>query len=123
MIRTVPLTRHRSVFLSLVLPSQKSYQEISSCRRFRDQVDGGIISRRRRQRSLVMPEITLILKDDDRNQSQKTFQLQGNLDELDGIDEAVEQFKSQALPQVEQQLLAQAQERAILQEKKTVPDG
>ena len=70
-----------------------------------------------------MPEITLILKDDDGNQSHKTFQLQGNLDELDGIDEAVEQFKNQALPQLEQQLLVQAQERAVLQEKKTVAGG
>jgi hypothetical protein len=70
-----------------------------------------------------MPEITLILKDDDANQSQKTFTLPGNLDDLDGIDEAVEQFKNQALPQIEQELLAQAQERAALREKKTVADG
>ncbi len=69
-----------------------------------------------------MPEITLILKDDDGNQSQKTFQLQGHLDELDGIDEAVGQFKNQALPQIEQQLLTHAQERAAVQEKKTVAD-
>jgi hypothetical protein len=41
---------------------------------------------------------------------------------LDGIDEAVEQFKNLALPQVEQELLSQARERAIKQEKKTAPE-
>ena len=68
-----------------------------------------------------MPEITLILKDDDGNQTKKTFALAGDLDSLDGIDEAVEQFKNQALPQIEQQLLSGAQERAVREEKKTVP--
>lgn len=67
-----------------------------------------------------MPKIRLILEDDDGNQTQKTFQLSGDLDHLDGIDEAVEEFKNQALPQVEQELLAQAGERALAQEKKTV---
>ena len=69
-----------------------------------------------------MPMIRLILEDDAGNQTQKTFALQGDLDSLDGIDEAVEQFKNQALPQVEQELLAQAGARALMQEKKTVPD-
>lgn len=67
-----------------------------------------------------MPEITLILKDDNGNQMEKTYELHGDLDHLDGIDEAVEEFKNQALPQVEQELLVQAQERALAQEKKTV---
>ena len=67
-----------------------------------------------------MPEITLILKDDDGNLSQKTFALIGDLDSLDGIDEAVEQFKNQALPQMERELLTGAQERAVQEEKKTV---
>lgn len=68
-----------------------------------------------------MPKIHLILEDEDGNQTRKTFALQGDLGHLDGIDEAVEQFKNQALPQVEQELLAQAGERAMEQEKKTVP--
>ena len=68
-----------------------------------------------------MTDITLILRDDNGNQTQKTFPLAGSLDTLDGIDEAVERFKSQALPQIEQELLAQAQDRAVTQEKKTVP--
>ncbi len=67
-----------------------------------------------------MAQITLILKDDHGNQTQKTFALVGDLDSLDGIDEAVEQFKNVALPQVEQELFSQAQERALAQEKKTV---
>ena len=68
-----------------------------------------------------MPKIRLILEDDDGNQTQKTFELAGDLDHLDGIDEAIEVFKNQALPQVEHDLLAQAQERATQQEKKTMP--
>ncbi|HZG45747.1 MAG TPA: hypothetical protein VEZ41_05705 [Allosphingosinicella sp.] len=67
-----------------------------------------------------MPKIRLILEDDDGNQTEKTFELSGDLDHLDGIDEAVEQFKNQALPQVEQELLAQARERSLQEEKKTV---
>ncbi len=67
-----------------------------------------------------MPKIRLILEDDDGNQTEKTFQLNGDLDHLDGIDEAVEEFKNQALPQVEQELLSLAGQRALAQEKKTV---
>ena len=67
-----------------------------------------------------MPEITLILKDDDGNQIEKAFTLAGDLDSLDGIDEAVEQFKNQALPQIEQELLTGLQERALQKEKKTL---
>ena len=70
-----------------------------------------------------MPKIRLILEDDEGNQTEKTFELRGNLDHLDGIDEAVEQFKNQALPQVEQELLAQAGQRALQEEKKTVADA
>ena len=69
--------------------------------------------------SFIMPEITLVLTDDTGKQTQKIFALQGDLDSLDGIDEAVEQFKNQALPQIEHALLAQAQHRAAVQEKKT----
>jgi hypothetical protein len=67
-----------------------------------------------------MPKIRLILEDDQGNQTEKTFELIGDLDHLDGIDEAVEQFKNQALPQVEQELLAQAEQRTLQEEKKTV---
>ena len=67
-----------------------------------------------------MPKIRLIVEDDDGNRTEKTVALRGDLDHLDAIDEAVEEFKNQALPQLEQELLAQAQERATQQEKKTV---
>ncbi len=67
-----------------------------------------------------MSTIRLIVEDENGNQTQQTFELRGDLDHLDGIDEAVEQFKSQALPQIEQELLARAQGRAVAQEKKTV---
>ena len=66
-----------------------------------------------------MPKIRLIVQDDAGNKTEKTFTLAGDLDTLDGIDEAVEQFKNAALPQIEQNLLARAQERALEQEKKT----
>ncbi len=69
-----------------------------------------------------MPQIALTLRHEDGTISEHIFDLQGDLDTLDGIDEAIEQFKNAALPQVEQQLLAQAQERLVAQEKKTVPD-
>ena len=70
-----------------------------------------------------MPKIRVILEDDDGNQTEKTFELRGDLDSLDGIDEAVERFKNAALPQVEQELLARAHERAAAQEKKTAAEA
>lgn len=68
-----------------------------------------------------MPRIRLILEDDNGTQTEQTFTLNGNLDSLDGIDEAVEQFRLDALPDLEKTLLEQAQART-LQEKKTLPD-
>lgn len=68
-----------------------------------------------------MPQIILTIKNDDGTQTQQSFTLQGDLDGLDGIDEAVENFKKVALPQVEQQLLKKAEQRALSQEKKTLP--
>ena len=67
-----------------------------------------------------MPRIHIILEDDNGTKTEQTFALAGDLDTLDGIDEAVEQFRLDALPTIEQTLLEQAQERAI-QEKKTQP--
>jgi len=66
-----------------------------------------------------MPKIRLIVEHDDGYQTEQTYELSGDLEHLDGIDEAVEGFKNAALPQVEQQLLSQAQARAVAQEKKT----
>ena len=66
-----------------------------------------------------MPEIRLTLTDNDGTQTQQVFRLEGDLDTLDQIEEAVERFKQQALPAVEKTLLTQAQERFVAQEKKT----
>lgn len=70
-----------------------------------------------------MPKIRVVLEDDNGHQTEQTFALSGNLDTLDEIDDAVEQFKNEALPQVERSLLQQAQERVVAQEKKTVVEG
>jgi hypothetical protein len=67
-----------------------------------------------------MPTIRVILEDDNGEQTEQTFALHGNLDTLDAIDEAVEQFKNDALPKIEQELLQQNQERLAAKEKKTV---
>jgi hypothetical protein len=70
-----------------------------------------------------MPKIRLILEDDTADTTEQTleqtFALEGDLEHLDGIDEAVEQFKNDALPQIERALLHAAQERALAKEKKT----
>jgi len=67
----------------------------------------------------LMPKIRLILEDDTGDTIEQTFALEGDLEHLDGIDEAVEQFKNDALSQIERALLQAAQERALTQEKKT----
>jgi hypothetical protein len=70
-----------------------------------------------------MPNIRLIIEDDAGHQTEQTFALSGDLESLDSIDEAVEQFKNAALPQIEQQLLAKAQAGALEREKKTAPQA
>ena len=62
-----------------------------------------------------MARIRLIVDNDDGTVHQQSFELTGDLDCLDGIDEAVEVFKNAALPQVEQHLLSKAQDRALHQ--------
>ncbi len=69
-----------------------------------------------------MPEIRLTITDDNGNRAQRVFRLEGDLNTLGQIEEAVEQFRHQALPDVEQTLLSQAQERFVAQEKKTRSD-
>ena len=66
-----------------------------------------------------MPRVRLILEDDQGNQTEQSYPLEGQCNTLNQIDEAVERFKNQALPAIEQVLLAQAQERFAAQEKKT----
>ena len=74
-----------------------------------------------------MPRIRLILEDDNGNplpdNAERVYSLEGDCNTLNQIEEAVEKFKNNALPQVEQTLLEQAQQRFTAQEKKTLPDA
>jgi hypothetical protein len=65
-----------------------------------------------------MPEIQVILRKDDGTAYETTFVLEGSLDTLGSIDAAVELFKNQTLPQIEQELLQTAQQ-CQFSEKKT----
>ena len=64
-----------------------------------------------------MPKIRVILETEDGQSTEQIFDLPGNLDTLDAIDEAVEQFKNKTLPGIEQELLQQSQERRAQEEK------
>ncbi len=68
------------------------------------------------RREALMPRIHIILEDDEGNplpDARRTYPLKGDLDTLDGIEQAVETFERQALPEVERSLLAEAQKRFI----------
>lgn len=66
----------------------------------------------------AMPKVRIILEDDTGTVTEQTYTLTGDLDSLDGIDESVEQFRLEILPQLEKALLEQTQQRALEQEKK-----
>lgn len=72
-----------------------------------------------------MPRIRLILEDDQGNPipqaEQRTYELQGDCENLDEIERAVEGFKRRALPEVEHSLLARAQERFAARGEKPPP--
>ena len=68
-----------------------------------------------------MRRIRVIIEDDNRVYTEQAFVMEGDLDTLDAIDEAVEQFKNETLPKIEQELLLQSQERLVVQEKKDSP--
>lgn len=68
-----------------------------------------------------MPHIRLILEDDDGcplSAGRQTYELEGDLETIDGIERAVEDFKKRALPEVERSLLTEAQERFVARGKK-----
>jgi hypothetical protein len=69
-----------------------------------------------------MPQIKLTIENDDGSSKSFSFPLSGDLSNLNGIDESVEQFKRAALPEVERFLLTQSQKHAVAQEKKTLAD-
>ena len=69
-----------------------------------------------------MPRVRIVLEDDNGNpmpETEQVYTLENACDTLNQIEAAVETFKHQALPPLEQALLTQAQERCITQEKKT----
>ena len=65
-----------------------------------------------------MTKIHLILEDEEGGQLKRSFSLVGDLESLDGIDEAVEGFSRAALPQIEAHLVEEAQKRAVEEAKK-----
>ena len=67
-----------------------------------------------------MPKIRVIVETEEGASTEQVFVLPGNLDTLDAIDEAVEAFKNDTLPRIEQELLQNSQERLAAQDKKTV---
>lgn len=71
-----------------------------------------------------MPCIRLILEDDQGNPipgARRTYQLEGECETLDEIEQAVEEFKKRALPEVEQALLSEAQQRFVFRGEKPPP--
>ena len=69
-----------------------------------------------------MPRVRLILEDENGqvlpDTTAQVYPLEGTCDTLNQIEQAVETFKNTALPQMEQTLLAQAQQRFIEEQKK-----
>ncbi len=64
-----------------------------------------------------MPRIRLILEDDQgkplSTQTQRVYELEGECQTLDEIEQATETFKKQALPEIERSLLGQAQQQFV----------
>lgn len=64
-----------------------------------------------------MPHIRLILQDDEGNPipgaEERIYQLEGELETLDQIEQATERFKREALPEIEHSLLQRAQRRFV----------
>ena len=76
------------------------------------------------ERRVRKPRVRLVLEDDNGNPAPHTEQiylLEGNCDTINQIETAVETFKKNALPSLEQALLTQAQERFVADAKKNEP--
>ncbi len=68
-----------------------------------------------------MPRIRLVVEDDNGNplpDTEQVYLLEGDCATLNRIEAAVETFRKQALPHLEQALLEQAQAQFVSQEKK-----
>jgi hypothetical protein len=70
-----------------------------------------------------MARIRVIVEGEEGERCEQVFELQGDLDSLDGIETAVEEFRLQTLPQVEQTLMQKAQARHLEQQKKSLAPG
>ena len=73
-----------------------------------------------------MPRVRLVLEDDNGNpiaDTEQVYVLQGDCDTINQIEAAVETFKKNALPPLEQALLNQAQERFVSTRKKRKPSA
>lgn len=71
-----------------------------------------------------MPRVRIVVEDDNGNplpETEQVYSLENTCETLNQIEAAVETFRKQALPTLEQWLLTQAQERFVTQEKKTAP--
>jgi hypothetical protein len=49
---------------------------------------------------------------------ERTYRLEGQLETLDQIEQATERFKREALPQIEHSLLARAQQRLVVADRR-----
>ena len=68
-----------------------------------------------------MATIRIVVEEDGQPILDKSYALPAELGDLDAIDEAVEGFKNEALPQIEEGLLARAHDRSASEVKKTLP--
>ena len=68
-----------------------------------------------------MATIRIIVEEHGQPLLEKSYVLPEDLGDLDAVDQAVEVFKNQALPQIEMELLAKATERSVSEVKKTLP--
>ena len=73
-----------------------------------------------------MPRIRVVIEDDNGKplpeNAEQVYTLDGECDTINQIEAAVEKFKNQALPQVEQTLLTKAQQRFVSAGEKAQPD-
>lgn len=69
-----------------------------------------------------MARVRIILEDDHglplSNEAEQVYALPGPCDTLDSIEEAVEEWRKKALPDIEKALLTQAQQQAIAKKKR-----
>jgi hypothetical protein len=68
-----------------------------------------------------MPRVRLILEDENGNPlpgTEQVYVLDGECDTLNRIEAAVETFKKNALPALEQSLFTRAQEQFVVEQKK-----